>query len=59
MSKNLDQGMVMFDIDYEDRDTQAELKLGPGHWGINYMQKVYSNLIMGFDYTNVVHFYSI
>lgn len=56
MSKNLDQGMVMLDFDYEDKDSIANLKLGPGHWGFNIMQRVHSNLMLGFDYTNVVIF---
>lgn len=55
MSKNLDQGMVMLDVDYEDKDTMAELKIGPGHWGINYIQRIHTNLMLGFDYTNVVN----
>ena len=53
MSQNLDQGRVMVDVDYENRDTISNFKLGPGHWGINYMQKVHKNLMLGFDYTNV------
>lgn len=53
LSKNLDQANVMADLVYEDRDSNCELKLGPGHWGINFMQKVHRNFVLGFDYTNV------
>ena len=53
MSRNLDQAMIMMDLDYEDRDSNCQLKLGAGHWGVNYMQKVHKNLMLGFDYTNV------
>jgi len=53
MSKNMDQGMVMANLDYEGNDCNGELKWGPGHWGLSFMQKVHKNLILGFDYTNV------
>ena len=53
MSRNLDQGMVMADLDYEGKDCNAQLKIGPGHWGVNFMQRVHSNVMLGFDYTNV------
>lgn len=53
MSKNLDQGMVMLDLDYEHKDCNGQFKWGPGHWGVNYMQRVHNNLMLGFDYTNV------
>lgn len=53
MSSNLDQGMVMVDVDYDDKDCNAQVKVGPGHWGINFMQRVHKNLMLGFDYTNV------
>ena len=53
MSRNLDQGMVMLDLDYEDKDSNAQLKLGPGHWGLSFMQRVHRNVMLGFDYTNV------
>lgn len=55
LSKNIEQGMVMLDIDYEDKDANGQLKIGPGHWGVNFMQRVHKNLILGFDYTNVVN----
>ena len=29
-------------------------KFGPGHFGFNIMQKVHPNLILGFDYMNLV-----
>jgi hypothetical protein len=45
--------MVMLDLDYDGKDSNAQLKLGPGHWGVNYMQSVHKNLMLGFDYTNV------
>ena len=53
MSNNLDQGMIMIDLDYEGKDCNGQFKWGPGHWGVNFMQKVHKNLTMGFDYTNV------
>lgn len=53
MSKNVEQGMVMMDVDYEGKDCNGQFKWGPGHWGVNYMQKVHKNWMIGFDYTNV------
>lgn len=44
----------MLDVDYEDKDSTGQLKIGPGHWGVNFMQRVHNNLVLGFDYTNVV-----
>ena len=53
MSQNLDQGMVMLDLDWDNRDWNSNFKWGPGHWGLNFMQRVHKNLMLGFDYTNV------
>ena len=53
MSRNLDQGMVMLDLDWEDKDWNSNFKWGSGHWGINFMQRVHNNVMLGFDYTNV------
>jgi hypothetical protein len=53
MSRNLDQGMVMLDLDWDNRDWNSNFKWGPGHWGLNFMQRVHKNLMLGFDYTNV------
>ena len=53
MSKNIDQGMVMVDVDYEGKDCNGNFKWGPGHWGVNFMQKVHRKIMLGFDYTNV------
>lgn len=43
----------MLDLDYDGKDCNGQFKLGPGHWGINFMQKVHKNFMLGFDYTNV------
>jgi hypothetical protein len=53
MSKNIEQGMLMADLDYEAKDCNGGFKWGPGHWGVSFMQKVHRNVFLGFDYTNV------
>jgi len=53
MNKNLDQGMLMAEIDYDGKDSNSQFKVGPGHWGVSFMQRVHKNLMLGFDYTNV------
>jgi hypothetical protein len=30
------------------------MRLGPGHFGINFMQRVHKNLMIGFDYSNLL-----
>lgn len=52
ISKNIEQGMLMADLDYEGKDCNGQLKWGAGYWGVNYMQKVHKNLMLGFDYTS-------
>lgn len=32
------------------------LRAGQGHIGFNYMQKIHPNLLLGFDYTNLVKY---
>ncbi len=43
----------MLDLDYDNKDCNGQFKWGPGHWGVNYMQRVHKNVMLGFDYTNV------
>ncbi len=43
----------MLDLDWDNRDWNSNFKWGPGHCGLNFMQRVHKNLMLGFDYTNV------
>ena len=55
-SSNVEQGVISFDLDIEEKDSMQAFKFGPGHFGFNMMQRVHPNLILGFDYMNLVIF---
>lgn len=53
-SSNLDQGMMSVDLDIEGKNSMGAIKFGQGHYGFSLMQRVHKNLILGFDYNNIV-----
>ena len=53
-TSNVEQGVVSIDVDIENKNSMQAFKFGPGHFGFNIMQRVHPNLILGFDYMNLV-----
>ena len=55
-SSNIDQGVLSVDLDFEDKNSNQQIKFGQGHFGFNIMQKIHPRLILGVDYMNLVIF---
>lgn len=58
-TSNVDQGMMTVDFDIEGKDSMSVLRWGQGIMGFSTMQRIHSNLMAGFDYTNLVRFFVI
>ena len=58
-TSNVEQGVMGLDLDIEGKNSMTVLRMGPGHFGINFMQRVHKNLMLGFDYSNLVPYPSI
>ena len=53
-SSNVDQGIVSVDFEVEDKNSMNVFRWGQGMFGFSTMQRIHKNLLMGFDYTNIV-----
>lgn len=53
-SSNVEQGMVGAELEIGNKDSMSVIKLNQGHWGYSLMQRIHPNLLVGFEYTNLV-----
>lgn len=53
-NSNVDQGVLTADVDIEGRNSMNVLRVGQGIFGFSTMQRIHPNLMLGFDYTNLV-----
>lgn len=53
-SSNVEQGVINTELQLENKHSTGSFKLGQGHWGFGFNQRVHPNLIVGFDYLNLV-----
>lgn len=44
--------MVSTELELQGKDSMSVFKLGQGHWGFSYAQRLHRNLLLGFDYCN-------
>lgn len=54
-TSNVEQGVVNAEVEYEGEDSLSSFKFGQGHWGYGITQRVHPNLLLGFDYYNLVY----
>lgn len=53
-SSNVEQGDLSAEFELEHSDSMSVFKVAQGRWGYSIAQRVHPNLVMGFEYMNLV-----